>query len=222
MPRTSRPRKYGNKKRKQYKKSSKRFRMTNVNRGLQPFASRYITKMKYSETAFLSIANSYQYAFNLNSVFDPNQTGVGHQPYGFDQLTPIYNRYRVIGCKYVVNAYSTTSAIRFGTICTNDGPPINNMSELAENPRAQTRVQLPNGNTMTISGNISIPKLMGRTKQQYMADDRFQAQVTASPAELALLTIYGAGLNDAVTDINVVVTLEYTVEFFDPKPIDQS
>lgn len=200
----------------------RKFKMTTVNRGLQPFSSRFITKMKYSDSIALTALNGYQYAFNLNSCFDPNQTGVGHQPYGWDNLTPIYNRYRVISAKYVINAYNNSNAIRFGCIVTNDGAPINNMSELAENPRAQTRVQLPSGSTQTIVSSISIPKLMGRTKAQYMADDRFQALVTASPAELALLTIYGQTINDTATDVSVVVTLEYTVEFFDPKPIDQS
>jgi len=212
------------KRRPQKKKNfgRKKFQMTTVNRGLQPFASRYITKMKYSDSIALSALNAYQYAFNLNSCFDPNATGLGHQPYGFDQLTPIYNRYRVISTKYVINAYNNTNAIRFGCIATNDGAPINNMSELAESPRAQTRVQLPNGSTQSIIGRISMPSLMGRTKVQYMTDDRYQSLVTASPAELGLLTIYGQTINDTTTDVSVVITLEYTVEFFDPKPIDQS
>jgi len=196
-----------------------------VNTALQPFASRYITKMKYSEVALLTAGN-IQYLFNANSVFDPNATGVGHQPYGFDQLSPIYNRYRVISCKYVVNAYSsaggTTGAIRFGTLLANEIPPINNMSELAENPRAQTRVQIVGGSTQTIKGKISIPSLMGRTKSQYMADDRYQALVTANPQELAYLAIYAQDMADAAATVTLAVTLEYTVEFFDPHPINQS
>lgn len=194
----------------------------NVNKALTPFAQRYITKMKYSETLTLSLANSYQYVFNLNSLYDPNRTSIGHQPFAFDNLATIYNRYRVFRTDYVINGYSGAVPIRYGCIVTNDVPPINNVSELAENPRAQTRVQVPGGNTTRIAGRVSLPSLVGRTKQQYMADDRYQADVTSSPAELALLTITGGTMTDASTDILVTVTLVYHVEFFDAKPIEQS
>jgi len=32
------------------------------------------------------------YVFNLNSLHDPNTSGVGHQPTGFDQLIAIYEQ----------------------------------------------------------------------------------------------------------------------------------
>lgn len=206
-------------KRKNY---GRKRQIVNVNKALTPFAQRYITKMKYSETLTLSLANSYQYVFNLNSLYDPNRTSIGHQPFAFDNLAQIYNRYRVFRTDYVINGYSGAVPIRYGCIVTNDVPPINNVSELAENPRAQTRVQVPGGNTTRIAGRVSLPSLVGRTKQQYMADDRYQADVTSSPAELALLTITGGTMTDASTDILVTVTLVYHVEFFDAKPIEQS
>lgn len=208
--------------RKGRKNYGRKRQIVNVNKALTPFAQRYITKMKYSETLTLSLANSYQYVFNLNSLYDPNRTGIGHQPYGFDNLAMIYNRYRIFRTDYVINGYSGAVPIRYGCIVSNDVPPINNVSELAENPRAQTRVQVPGGNTTRIAGRVSLPSLVGRNKQQYMADDRYQADVTSSPAELALLTITGGTMTDASTDILVTVTLVYHVEFFDAKPIEQS
>jgi len=36
-----------------------------------------------------------EYAFRLNSLFDPYFPAGGHQPYGYDQLTAIYYRYLV-------------------------------------------------------------------------------------------------------------------------------
>lgn len=35
--------------------------------------------------------------FRLNSIYDPNFTGAGHQPYGHDQLALIYKQYKVHG-----------------------------------------------------------------------------------------------------------------------------
>jgi len=208
--------------RKNYGKKKRVLTNSNLNKSLSPIPSRYITKMKYSDAVTLSLANSYQYVFNLNSVYDPNRTGTGHQPYGYDQLAALYNRYRVIGCSYVINCYSAGVPIRWGCIASNDVPPINNVSELAENPRAQTRVQIPGGSTTKIVNYVSIPNIVGRNKIQYMADDRYQSQVGASPAELALLTITGGTMTDVGTDVLCDVTLEYTVEFFDVIPLDQS
>lgn len=193
-----------------------------VNNALAPIPQRYITKMKYSDTFTLSLANSYQYVFNLNSIWDANRTGVGHQPYGFDQLAALYNRYRVIKTKYIINAYSAAVPIRYGCIVSNDTPPINNISELAESPRAQTRVQLPGGNTTKITGTAYIPSVVGRSKAQYMADDRYQALTTQSPNELALLTVIGNTMTDVGTDVLVTITLEFLVEFFDISPLEQS
>lgn len=200
----------------------KRRPLTNVNRSLTPFAARYITKMKYSQVALFSLTNGYTQVMNLNSVYDPDRTGIGHQPYGFDQLTPIYNRYRVISCSYSITAYNGTTPIRFGVLPTNEAPPIGDMNELCEQPRSRWVIQLPNGNTQTVKGTVSIPSLVGRTKSQYMADDRYQAQVSGSPQELALLCIYAQSMANVNVDCNVTITLNYTVEFFDPNPIDQS
>lgn len=195
---------------------------TLINRSLTPFASRFITRMKFSQIALFSTTNGYTQVMNLNSVYDPNRTGIGHQPYGFDQLSAIYNRYRVIACSYVVHAYNGTTPIRFGVLPSNEIPAIGDMNEVCENPRSRFAIQLPNGSTQAVKGSVSIPALMGRTKAQYMADDRFQAAVTANPAELALLNIYAQSLANVNVDVNVTVTLQYTVEFFDPHPIDQS
>lgn len=221
MPRTS---KRGRRSapRKGRKSYGRRKQVTNVNRSLTPFAARYITKMKYSQIALFSLTNGYSQVMNLNSVFDPDRSGVGHQPYGFDQLSPIYNRYRVIACSYVINAYSGSDPIRFGVLPSNEIPPIGDMNELCENPRSRWTIQLPNGSTQTVKGSVSIPSLCGRTKSQYMADDRYQALCTANPQELALLSIYAQSLAGVNVNVNVTITLNYTVEFFDPHPIDQS
>lgn len=204
---------------------AKRKRTTLVNKSLTPFASRFITQMKYSESYLLSSSNNYTQIMNLNSIFDPNRTGIGHQPYGRDQLDQIYNRYRVIKCSFVINGYSTTGdPIRLVALPTNDvlGPTYG-ASELVENPRARWIVQMPGGSTQYLKNSVYIPALMGRSKAQYMADDRFQATQDTSPAEAALLYIVTGAMNgDIAVNTHITVTLKYTVEFFDPKPIDQS
>lgn len=189
---------------------------------LQPFPSRQIVKMKYSDVFTTNTGNGWNYNYNINSIFDPNRTGTGHQPYGHDQLAVLYNRYRVISCSYVLTAYSGSIPIRFACIPSNEVKLYTSVAELAENPRAKFAMQIPNGNSKMLKGKVYLPALMGRSKAQYVADDRFAATFGTSPQELGILTMTALGLQENTTDVNWTITLEYTVEVFDPNPITQS
>jgi len=204
-----------------WKRKPRKSTTVNVNRALQPIPQRFITKQKYS-TSFPITAITGSYTFNLNSVYDPDRTGIGHQPYGFDQLAALYNRYRVIKCSYVINGYADSNALRIACLATNELPSLASVSDLVERPRARFVVQYPGANTQYLKGSVSIPSLVGRSKAQYMADDRYQATVTNDPAELALLQVAVAGMNDGGAAATLVITLEYTVEYFDMKPLGQS
>lgn len=193
-----------------------------VGKSVNPIPQRYICKMKYADTISLGTATSGSYEFNLNSVFDPNRTGVGHQPYGHDQLATLFNRYRVIGCSYHVSFPSVTSTIQYACFPANEIVAFSSVAEMREQPRARYAVQMSGGSPKTVSGYVSIPSLMGRTKAQYMADDRFQAAVGANPLEQAILNIRAASVNEGSVELTGVVTLEYTVEWFDQKHLSQS
>lgn len=188
-------------------------------KSLGPLPSRYITKHKYSDTFVLNAVNNYQYLFNLNSLFDPNRTGIGHQPYGYDQLAGLYNRYRVIRTSYVISGIQADSPgtnVRIGAQPANDIILYGNLSAMCEAPRSKFIVQGAQGSPLkTLKGFSHIPSLMGRTRPEYMADDRYSAAVGSSPAEFAILNVMGATLGDAGVTINAVITMEFTVEWFD-------
>lgn len=193
-----------------------------VNKALHPIPQRFITKMKYSETVATDALGLFY--FNLNSVFDPNRTGVGHQPYGHDTLATLYNRYRVISCGWRIQCMlaSGGTPINVGCIPANDTVTFSTISELRENPRARYITQNPGAGAMTLSGKSYLPSLVGRSKAQYMADDRYQAAVGASPQELAILNILTTSNTDVAQAAFIQVVLEYTVEWFDIKNLAQS
>lgn len=193
----------------------------NVNSALQPIPQRYICKMKYAEDVTTDGLTG-MYRFRLNSVFDPNLTGVGHQPYAFDQLATLYNRYRVISCGWRITSPSSTANRQVGAIPSNEAVSFATFAELKENPRAKYVTQMLGGDAQLIRGKVYIPSLVGRTKQQYMADDRYQAEVTSNPAEAAVLNILAANQTGIPVASDVNIILEYTVEFFDVKPLTQS
>lgn len=198
---------------------------TTVNRSLQPIPNRYICKMKYATTVNTDAFG--QYIFNMNSLFDPDRSGFGHQPYGFDPLANLYNRYRVISCGWRIQYASGTAAtpIIVASLPNNDlGLNYANTGEMLENPRCKYIQQNPSAPVVTLHGKQYLPKLMGRSKSQYMADDNYQAIVTASPTELGLLYLqtFNGFSGAAFPGVGLTVLLEFTVEFFDVKHIAQS
>lgn len=187
-----------------------------VNRAITPVPQRFITKHKYSTTITINTATP-QYNFNLNSLFDPDRTGTGHQPYGFDQMAALFNRYRVFGCSYVVNGYQANNPIRIGAVPSNGIAAVTNMASLIELPRAKFTTQIPGGARAQIKGYVDMPSLAGRTKSQYMADDIYSGTAVSDPAELLILNIRAALLNDTTVDgCLMTVTLNFHCEWYDP------
>lgn len=204
------------------KKRGYKKRGVKVLSSLQPFPSRQIVKMKYSQAVTTNVGNAYNYLFNLNSIFDPDRTGTGHQPYGHDTLQTLYSRYRVISCSFVATAYSGAQPVRFGVIPTNNAVTFGSIAEMSENPRARFGLQVPNSPAVKVKGKVYLPALMGRSKAQYVADDRYQADFGSNPLELGTLTCTALGLQETGVDVNWTITLEYTVEVFDPRHLSQS
>jgi len=69
------------------------------------FPPKFKKRLVYSETS-LTVAStsgsSNSYFFSANGLFDPNTTGTGHQPMGFDQMMLMYEQYTVFASKITV------------------------------------------------------------------------------------------------------------------------
>lgn len=212
------------------KKGSKR-PMVNINRSLQPFAQRYVAKLKYSEVRVVSGpvgGGLVQYNYRLNSINDPNLTGGGHQPYGHDELAALYNRYRVFRVDYAISALNSDGSINYSVVAA---MPANEqvatfagVADIMESPRTKFITQAPNAALKVLKGSIFLPSLTGRTAAAYLADDRYQAEFFSNPLESLILnvmagTITGtSGVGGTATNtMNLQISLVYHVECFDSK-----
>lgn len=79
-----------------------------------PLPDVMFTKFKYSENVQLNASTPGipgEYLFRMNSLYDPNLSGPGHQPYLFDQLLTgsdgvgLYQRYTVFASKIKCTFY---------------------------------------------------------------------------------------------------------------------
>ena len=63
--------------------------------------AKYQAKLRYSTTFTLSPTGTTvaQRVFSANGMYDPDQTGIGHQPRGFDQIMSMYSHFTVVKCQ---------------------------------------------------------------------------------------------------------------------------
>ena len=198
---------------------------TTVNTALGGIPQRIRTRLIYSDAVRLTAAAGTQnYLFRLNSLFDPDLTGTGHQPQFFDQYATLYNNYRVWNCRWIINARSATT-----------GTPVNIMVSpengsttwgadmfLGEHPQAQQRLlESANTGVTFMSGSVSLPALNGVTAAEYK-DDKYMAAVTTNPSDLNILHIHTYSPIDLAHEVDVTIKLIYDVEFFDYKQVAQS
>lgn len=181
-------------------------------------------------------------AFRLNSVYDPDRTGVGNQPRGFDQMAAFYGRYRVDRCsgsiQYTLSSKTTFPSIPVGMTlnATNvDGSPATFLDAAeASMLLAEPAYMLPaiNGaapaqgtpSTRKLKFSIACHTVSGVTQAQYKSDDHYQALVTTNPSEILMLVV---GLYDSQSKAEtfygtVLAQITYHVTFFDPKEIGAS
>lgn len=187
---------------------------------------RMMVKLPYYEQFSLSNAASAgaNYFWNLNSIWDPNRSGVGHNPSYYKAWSGIYNRYRVMGVKARVTfAYGAEGGSAWGNrvylYAANDSVQTGDDSQM-EQAHMTSGIIHPNGKPVTTLVKYFTPaRITGRTLAQYLADDRYQAQMGFNPQEVITLTAGCRNLAPgALASGNVACTihLTYYVELFDP------
>lgn len=197
--------------------------------------SPYITKMFYYDyvkqlTPVLGVPDVDFYS--ANSLYDPDTTGVGHQPIGFDQIMLMYEQFTVTHARIKVtfqnaNDHNTRVAIYLSPDAIGITDPI----KLMENGTLVTDVlQGNNGATQatqslkTLEYNIDVKKYFGRRNNREMLNDpELHGNVAANPLEQVYFGVtawdpYGANNETIAYD----VILEYSAIFTEPKKLNPS
>lgn len=179
--------------------------------------------LKYAETIALNpgIGGALGvYVYTTNGLYDPNTTGIGHQPTGFDQLMALYNEYVVIGSTIKVSFTNSDEA----------NPVICGISMLDfATTDTDWKRYVENGNTTwtglsrSLGGkDVAILKHQADMKkfstQSIFSEDSFSGTSTANPVDTHYYHVW-AGATDNATDVGVVyfnVEITYDAYFRDP------
>lgn len=187
---------------------------------------RYVEHITMNPGADLLVRHS----FRANSLYDPNHTGVGHQPAGFDQWMDRYNHYTVLGSKMTaqfINPGETHLTPGYaGIILTaneTDASSFTDINNLLES-RLSTKFRpaglvLGNTNSTTIlKSTFSARKFFHISKATMVGNTNYSGTSGADPTEGAYFSLCYASINgNDPEQITVRVSIDYYAVFTEPK-----
>jgi hypothetical protein len=196
-----------------------------------PMPDRFVTHMKYSTLVTLTtsgIGIPAYWAFRMNSIFDPDLSGTGHQPLSHDEFTPFYTKYTVTGMSYVVtfSNQSTTESVDVVVVQRPNSNATTVIDTAMESAFSQKGVIGPEvgGNAIRVfRGNASIAKVRGVPAFKVLNDNDYSALIGANPVTVPTLQIFAMDQpGTVVTTIYARVELTYHVQLYDRKVLTQS
>lgn len=226
--------------RKSYKARAKRSTTTamqavstrgvSIPRGVFGFPESLTTLIRYNDSYNIqsSSGSAGGQIMRMNSVFDPDYTGSGHQPLYFDQFTPVYDNYVVLGSELVAEF----SPLSDDTETTTVGPFTVGLT-------GNNNVSFSSGGFVLAEQNKSVTCALGRDKGTSVAkltmkytpksclgvspsDDTVQSGVTANPNKPWYVYAWVVDDNFTSGTVKVRITVTYRVRFFNLKNIASS
>ena len=196
-----------------------------------------IAKHKYNMNKTLSatyvngdIPGTALQSFRTASLFDPDRTGVGHQPLFFDEMAAIYNQYRVLGAKCRVRFVNMANepVIVFGAHL---GAPLGtgwNPSQLMERKDVKSQFLSPMNaggkNQTTMNLFYSPSKFYKQRKENLRADNALVGNGVGDvvPSKMTYFEVALAQVDTTLGDqenhkVKIFVEIEYTAFWNDRK-----
>lgn len=221
---------------KTYKRKNKRY---NKRKGLGSGPFKRITqgdplppykncKISYSDRYTLTSGTvgifGNEQIMRLNSLYDPDLSGTGHQPLYYDTMSLVYKRYKVTGVSIDV---LWTDPQADGVVCAMCIQPSSEVYSVAgksvgvldEQPMSVVRYLNDSGSQNTrVKQFVPIYQIEGMTKSQFngQADGDYTAVTTTNPAKVPYLRMGAASLSGTSgVGVTAIVKLTYHVRFYE-------
>lgn len=199
-----------------------------------PFPLRWHGNLQYGQAYTLTAGAAgvfgTEQVFRLNSLYDPDLTGTGHQPYGFDTLATMYYKYKV---RFVRVSLKVSDPSADGIIfCAHfQNPDITfalsgNLPDVVmEKPAMLVRdINNTGSQVVNFTQRFALRDLCGITNVEFSSNtDEYTAAVSASPTKTPYLRTAIAALDGSSTPtVRVQVMLVFETEFFERVVLSQS
>ena len=171
------------------------------------------------------VAGTFAHTFMANGLYDPDVSGIGHQPRGYDEMATLYGKYVVTSCKIMCrfrNASTTSRVIPF--IITTDHTVLGSGThDGLEHSGCKAGIkQLLPKKTSTEEGSdtqdtlwASVDIARWKSSSNLFDDDTLQASISTVPAEQIYFQV--GGVSDNAMSLVVDVDMEFTAYMLEPK-----
>lgn len=187
---------------------------------------RYVGHVQLNPTTSLTA-----HRFGANGMFDPDDTGGGHQPLGFDQYAQFYNHYQVMGSRIKVtctptNQVAASAAVIWG-ISLSDGTTFSYTDDehLLETGNTRYKIlTLDNTHPSTQYATFSARNFFNLAASTDTSREDIGATFTQDPPELASFHVWFksmAPLGDPPA-IDILAEIDYVALLTEPKILDKS
>lgn len=194
-----------------------------------PFTPRFNTMLSFNRAfqlttaATVNVGGSEQ-IFSPSNLYQPDFTGNNHQPYGYDQLTPLYAKWIVHWC-HITMTISTSAASKPVAIVWSI-QPYNATYSLAAADTVDKAMEKPmnggilldtTGKQSTKQLNLNIARIEGLTNTQYNSEIDLYSGAAAGPPtrapyfRMALFNL----LDNTQPTAQVMVRMVFNATFFD-------
>jgi hypothetical protein len=203
-----------------------------LNKSLYPVVAPPVTRAQLSYGDVWSLASgagtSFQKNdFKLNSLYDPDGTGVGGQPSGFVPWMAIYSRYRVIRCVVDVTFQNRVAwPVLAGFTATNDLGIFPTTGVTAQQFLLEDTQPISEVVTLANAGCdhawnhirrvVDVSKVYN--SRVYADDDDFYGRLTTDPARMVWCEVLAVSADHTVNSMicDAIVRLEFDCEFSQP------
>lgn len=191
-----------------------------------PFPDTRVFNMRYCESFSIdaAVTGTASYFFQANSIYDPNFTGAGHQPYGHDQVQSLYNHYEVIK-SYITWEFqpgivdTTAGQLCCGITLTDDTTAETNFNTIQERKNTRWTQVSPSDNLGVVKMSYDLKKMFPRASSTDTG-----ALFGANPTEGAFFQCWTKHVYSGSEPSNVygTVTIDYVVRVWELKDLGQS
>lgn len=152
--------------------------------------------------------------FRLNSIFDPDLTNIGHQPYYRDQLSAFYSTYKVLWCDVRVTITGEQGSNGLMAIFRADeGTGIPTNITLEGERTGGVRKISQRSDTLRFHQKYWINNILGIDYKQYASDDLLRTNQGVNPTQPVVLNVTMQQL-DTLNPLVMKCFVDYTLTYF--------
>ncbi len=177
-----------------------------------------MVKLPYTDVFTTTGAVNEEFTFRGNSLFDPDQTGVGTQPLGFDQYSVFFQEYRVYASKLTMEIINASAqGVQVTVIPSKDANGSGSFVTSIQQPYVKYRVMsgTDGQDRARITNYMSTEKFWGR---KVSTEDNFAAAINNNPInQWFWVCEFHSSDNTTIVNVDILLKIEYWAEFSNRK-----